>query len=394
MPPPKLVVTRLHGCIVFSQLSFLIWLQHRGYAELPSWIYLLVLSGEPLQQSWLVGLTSTSTSHTHTHARTHARTHTHTHTCTTTTTTTTRMTTTTTTTTTTATTTTTTTTTTIYISAATVSVRYRLDPTKQRHWLWHRDFTGQHTATLTNSVSSDRTCRRRGLMFDTGSGGPTRSASFGTAAYPLHMHTHYPSIMTNYTSGDKNKLTRRDFREASLHTMFVKHLLESKVDCFWVTVRHVSTDTESILRIHSQTHIVTEKVLHLMFTSCSRRYSLVCSEFALSNDSSIEQIRQPCTAYARRLKLSYSLEESTTNFRTPLGSGKHKNLIICMIWHAIGICGHDNRIVAMPNQCPRSQPNNVNMMQACKDIKQECIRTRVCNAWSLHYGALARRNFK
>ena len=25
---------------------------------------------------------------------------------------------------------------------------------------------------------------------------------------------------------------------------------------------------------------------------------------------------------------------------------------------------------------------------------QECIRTRVCNAWSLHYGALARRNFK
>ena len=26
--------------------------------------------------------------------------------------------------------------------------------------------------------------------------------------------------------------------------------------------------------------------------------------------------------------------------------------------------------------------------------KQEYIRTRVCNAWSLHYGALARRNFK
>ena len=25
---------------------------------------------------------------------------------------------------------------------------------------------------------------------------------------------------------------------------------------------------------------------------------------------------------------------------------------------------------------------------------QECIRTRVCNAWSLHHGALARRNFK
>ena len=71
-----------------------------------------------------------------------------------------------------------------------------MDPTKQRRWLWHSDFTGQHTATLTNGVSSDRTCRRRGLMFDTGSGGPTRSASFGTAAYPLHMHTHYPSIMT------------------------------------------------------------------------------------------------------------------------------------------------------------------------------------------------------
>ena len=25
---------------------------------------------------------------------------------------------------------------------------------------------------------------------------------------------------------------------------------------------------------------------------------------------------------------------------------------------------------------------------------EECIRTRVCNAWSLHCGALARRNFK
>ena len=33
------------------------------------------------------------------------------------------------------------------------------------------------------------------------------------------------------------------------------------------------------------------------------------------------------------------------------------------------------------------------MSLACR-VHQECIRTRVCNAWSLHCGALARRNFK
>ena len=51
--------------------------------------------------------------------------------------------------------------------------------------------------------------------------------------------------------------------------------------------------------------------------------------------------------------------------------------------------------VACPRMCTRghaiflSARANVGKYQ-----NQECIRTRVCNAWFLHCGALARRNFK
>ena len=60
---------------------------------------------------------------------------------------------------------------------------------------------------------------------------------------------------------------------------------------------------------------------------------------------------------------------------------KKKKRSVCVRWLEVINSTWNNLQIA--NHKSRRRP-----------LRQECIRTRVCNAWSLHYGALARRNFK